>query len=73
MLAKKGDYVAALDSYMKDREKPENAFQYILDILSAQKGIPEDILIEFRKSTLARLPQLLQLSRYGLQILIIDL
>lgn len=62
LLARKGDYVAALDSYMKDRDQPQNAFLYILDVLNPEKDLPKVILSEFRSSVLARLPELLQLS-----------
>ncbi|MCO5611674.1 hypothetical protein L7F22_065929 [Adiantum nelumboides] len=62
LLAKKGDLVAALDSYMKDKEQPDNGFLFILDVLSPEKQLDKHTLVEFRSSVLARLPELLQLS-----------
>lgn len=65
LLAKKGDFVAALDSFMKDKEQPYNGFLFILDVLNPQKQSTKETITEFRSSVLARLPQLLQLSRYN--------
>ncbi|MCO5587402.1 hypothetical protein L7F22_041351 [Adiantum nelumboides] len=62
LLAKKGNLVAALDSYMKDKEQPDNGFLFILDVLSPEKQLDKHTLVEFRSSVLARLPELLQLS-----------
>ncbi|KAH7431149.1 hypothetical protein KP509_08G032600 [Ceratopteris richardii] len=62
LLAKKGDLVAALDSYMKDKGQPYNGFLFVLDVLSPEKQLDKDKIREFRSSVLARLPELLQLS-----------
>ncbi|KAL3676096.1 hypothetical protein R1sor_026044 [Riccia sorocarpa] len=60
--AERGDLTAALESYLKDVSRPEDAFVFISDKLSAEKGLEGSILTGFRECVLSHIPELIQLS-----------
>ncbi|XP_052171048.1 uncharacterized protein LOC127787181 [Diospyros lotus] len=62
-------YVAALDSYMKDFDEPIHAFSFINDTLQKPSDTEAD---SFRSAVISRIPDLITLSREGTFLLVID-
>ncbi|KFK30664.1 hypothetical protein AALP_AA6G011700 [Arabis alpina] len=62
-------YVAALDSYMKEADEPIHSFCYVNKMLSQLRG---DEFTAFQSAVISRIPELLELSREGTFFLIID-
>ena len=55
-----GNYLSALDSYMKDLNESSMAFIFIHDLMSKLKTSE---LAEFRSGVKLRIPELIKLSR----------
>ncbi|XP_030535346.1 vacuolar protein sorting-associated protein 8 homolog isoform X2 [Rhodamnia argentea] len=62
-------YIAALDSYMKDVDEPIHAFAYINNALL---HLNETEHAAFRSAVFSRIPALVDLSREGTFLLVID-
>uniref|UniRef100_A0A1J3JRI7 Vacuolar protein sorting-associated protein 8-like protein n=1 Tax=Noccaea caerulescens TaxID=107243 RepID=A0A1J3JRI7_NOCCA len=62
-------YIAALESYMKEADEPIHSFCYVNKMLSQMTG---DEFTAFQSAIIARIPELLELSREGTFFLIID-
>ncbi|XVF33081.1 hypothetical protein REPUB_Repub17cG0137500 [Reevesia pubescens] len=62
-------YLAALDSYMKDVEEPIHAFAFINNMLMQLR---DGDYTTFRLAVISRIPQLVNLSRVGTFFLVID-
>ncbi|XP_012083104.1 vacuolar protein sorting-associated protein 8 homolog isoform X2 [Jatropha curcas] len=65
----RNQYVAALDSYMKDVDEPIHTFAYINDTLTQLSGSEQSA---FQSAVLSRIPDLVVLSREGTFLLVID-
>ncbi|KAL9255809.1 Vacuolar protein sorting-associated protein 8-like protein [Drosera capensis] len=65
----RNQYLAALDSYMKDEDEPVHAFTFINSTL-LQLGEAESV--DFRSAIIVRMPQLTKLSRDCTFFLVID-
>ena len=55
------DYLAALDSYMKDVDEPVHAFSFIDRVLLQ---LSETESTAFRSAIISRIPELVTLSRW---------
>ncbi|CAN8308812.1 unnamed protein product [Cochlearia groenlandica] len=62
-------YIAALESYMKEADEPIHSFCFVNKMLSQLSG---DEFTAFQSAIVYRIPQLLELSREGTFFLIID-
>ncbi|XP_022757621.1 vacuolar protein sorting-associated protein 8 homolog isoform X2 [Durio zibethinus] len=62
-------YLAALDSYMKDVEEPIHAFAFINNTLMK---LSDGDYTTFRSAVISRIPELVNLSREGTFFLVID-
>ncbi|XP_010522886.1 PREDICTED: vacuolar protein sorting-associated protein 8 homolog isoform X2 [Tarenaya hassleriana] len=62
-------YLAALDSYIKDADEPIHSFCYIDRMMSQSSG---DEFTTFQAAVISRVPELFELSREGTFFLIID-
>ncbi|KAF9600812.1 hypothetical protein IFM89_012551 [Coptis chinensis] len=66
---KRCQYVAALDSYMKDLDEPIHAFSFINSMLLQLRDAES---VSFRSAVITRIPELFNLSREGAYLLIFD-
>lgn len=57
-----GQYIDALDSYMKDFNEPVHAFVFINKMLVQLKNTNA---FSFRSAVISRIPELVKLSRYN--------
>ncbi|XP_038973310.1 vacuolar protein sorting-associated protein 8 homolog isoform X2 [Phoenix dactylifera] len=64
-----GQYIAALDSYMKDFNEPVHAFAFINKMLIQLKNTDAS---SFRSAVISRIPELVKLSRECTFFLVID-
>ncbi|KAG1338493.1 hypothetical protein COCNU_04G007990 [Cocos nucifera] len=64
-----GQYIAALDSYMRDFNEPVHAFVFINKMLVQLKNTDAS---SFRSSVISRIPELVKLSRECTFFLVID-
>lgn len=64
-----GQYIAALDSYMKDINEPVHAFAFINKMLLQLKNSEA---LDFRSAVIFRIPELVKLSRDCTFLLVID-
>ncbi|XP_073114052.1 uncharacterized protein [Elaeis guineensis] len=64
-----GQYIAALDSYMRDFNEPVHAFVFINKMLVQLKNADAS---SFRSSVISRIPELVKLSRECTFFLVID-
>ncbi|KAK9093770.1 hypothetical protein Scep_025239 [Stephania cephalantha] len=62
-------YVAALDSYMKDLDEPIHAFSFINDILLRLRDVES---VTFQSAVIDRMSELVDLSREGTFLLVIN-
>ncbi|KAK9145826.1 hypothetical protein Sjap_005729 [Stephania japonica] len=62
-------YVAALDSYMKDLDEPSHAFSFINDILLRLRDAES---VTFQSAVIDRISKLVELSREGTFLLVIN-
>ncbi|CAN1309531.1 Vacuolar protein sorting-associated protein 8 homolog [Linum perenne] len=62
-------YLAALDSYMKEVGEPIHTFLYINNML---KQLSNSELADFRSAIMSRIPELLGLSREGTLLLVVN-
>lgn len=62
-------YIAALDSYMKDVDEPIHAFSFINNTLLQLSDIES---AAFKSAVISRIPELVQLSREGTFFLVLD-
>ncbi|BBN19147.1 vacuolar protein sorting-associated protein 8 [Marchantia polymorpha subsp. ruderalis] len=60
--AERGDFAAALESYLKAVDRPQDPFTFISEKLSSDDGLKGHHLINFRESVLSHIPELIQLS-----------
>jgi hypothetical protein len=60
----KGQYIAALDSYIKDVGEPIYAFAFISNLLKQLADVNASTFANFRSAVLTHIPDLIQLSRY---------
>ncbi|KAJ4963919.1 hypothetical protein NE237_023858 [Protea cynaroides] len=67
--ASRAQYLAALDSYMKDIDEPIHAFSFI-NITLLQLGETESV--DFQSAVISRIPELVNLSREGTFFLVVD-
>ncbi|KAJ4978653.1 hypothetical protein NE237_009433 [Protea cynaroides] len=67
--ASRAQYLAALDSYMKDIDEPVHAFSFI-NITLLQLGETESA--DFQSAVISRIPELVNLSREGTFFLVVD-
>ncbi|MCL7022685.1 hypothetical protein MKW94_004174 [Papaver nudicaule] len=65
--ATRGQYIAALDAYMKDLEEPLHAFSFINMVLQSDSD-----LATFRSAVRSRISELVTLSREGAFLLVVD-
>ncbi|KAF3439788.1 hypothetical protein FNV43_RR18066 [Rhamnella rubrinervis] len=65
----RGQYLAALDSYMKDVDEPIHAFSFINKSLLE---LSHNDYATFRKAVTSRIPELVDLNREGTFFLVID-
>ncbi|KAJ9171579.1 hypothetical protein P3X46_014929 [Hevea brasiliensis] len=65
----RNQYLAALDSYMKDVDEPVHTFAYINNTLRQLSGNERD---DFQSAVMSRIPELVVLSREGTFLLVID-
>ncbi|KAJ8626194.1 hypothetical protein MRB53_019501 [Persea americana] len=65
----RGQYLAALDSYMKDVGEPLHAFVFINNMLIQWRDTESSA---FKAAVISRIPELVNLSREGTVFLIID-
>lgn len=65
----KHQYIAALDSFMKDVDEPVHAFSYIYNLLQQQSDKRPD---SFEAAVISRIPDLVQLSREGAVFLVVE-
>ncbi|XP_077245678.1 transducin family protein / WD-40 repeat family protein [Tasmannia lanceolata] len=65
----KGQYLAALDSYMKDVDEPIHAFAFINSFLLQLRDAEYST---FQSAIISRIPELVKLSREGAVFLVID-
>ncbi|KAG0472778.1 hypothetical protein HPP92_014635 [Vanilla planifolia] len=64
-----GEYVSALDSYMKDIDEPVHAFSFVNEMLLQLKGTEA---LTFQSAVIQRIPELVKLSRECTFVLVID-
>ncbi|KAF2315162.1 hypothetical protein GH714_038297 [Hevea brasiliensis] len=65
----RNQYLAALDSYMKDVDEPVHTFAYINNTLRQLSGNERE---DFQSAVMSRIPELVVLSREGTFLLVID-
>ncbi|XP_015888913.3 uncharacterized protein LOC107423794 [Ziziphus jujuba] len=65
----RNQYLAALDSYMKDVDEPVQAFSFINKTLLE---LSDDEYPAFRKAVISRIPELVDLNREGAFFLVVD-
>ncbi|XP_010251529.1 PREDICTED: vacuolar protein sorting-associated protein 8 homolog isoform X2 [Nelumbo nucifera] len=67
--ARRGQYIAALDSYLKDTDEPIHAFSFINDMLRLLRDTEST---QFQSAVISRIPDLVNLSREGAFFLVIE-
>ncbi|CAM6071281.1 unnamed protein product [Sphagnum tenellum] len=55
-----GEYISALDSYLKDANCLHQPFTFIMQMLDHINGLKGSVLTDFREAVLTRMPQLMQ-------------
>lgn len=68
----KGQYIAALDSYIKDVGEPIYAFAFISNMLKQLADVNASTFADFRSAVLIRIPDLIQLSREATFLLVLE-
>ncbi|KAH9322060.1 hypothetical protein KI387_016699, partial [Taxus chinensis] len=68
----KGEYIAALDSYIKDVGEPVYAFAFISNMLRQLADVNALTLTDFRSAVRRRIPDLIQLSRESTFVLVLE-
>lgn len=68
----KGQYIAALDSYIKDVGEPIYAFAFISNLLKQLADVNASTFANFRSAVLTRIPDLIQLSREATFLLVLE-
>lgn len=68
----KGQYIAALDSYIKDVGEPIYAFAFISNLLKQLADVNDSTFVDFRSAVLSRIPNLIQLNRESTFLLVFE-